>query len=99
MEVIKEFEGSTLLVHVKGEVDTITAPTLEKEVSEDIAKAETLVLDFEEVRYVSSAGLRVILTLYKKQSDKNRVLEIKNVNEEVMTVFEMTGFTSFLTIN
>lgn len=99
MEVNKEFEGSTLVVHVKGEIDTITAPTLEKEVTQDIAKAETLIMDFEEVKYVSSAGLRVLLTLYKKQNDKNRVLEIKHVNEEVMTVLEMTGFTSFLTIN
>lgn len=99
MEVNKEFEGSTLVVHVKGEIDTITAPALEREVTQDIAKAETLIMDFEEVKYVSSAGLRVLLTLYKKQNDKNRVLEIKHVNEEVMTVLEMTGFTSFLTIN
>lgn len=99
MEVNKEFEGSTLVVHVKGEIDTITAPSLEKEVAQDIAKAETLIMDFEEVKYVSSAGLRVLLTLYKKQNDKNRVLEIKHVNEEVMAVLEMTGFTSFLTIN
>lgn len=98
MEVIKEKNGTTLIVHVKGEVDTITAPELEKEVTLDITKAEQLVLDFKEVNYVSSAGLRVILTLHKKQTDKNRIFELVNVNTEVMTVLEMTGFTSFLTI-
>ena len=98
MELVKEFEGSTLTVFIKGEVDTVTAPTLEKEVSADQGKAEALVLDFNDVNYVSSAGLRVILSLYKKQSEKGGTFELVNVNAEVMTVLEMTGFTSFLTI-
>lgn len=98
MELVKEFKDGTLVVKVKGEIDTVTAPTLEKEVGAELGKAELLILDFKEVNYVSSAGLRVILALYKKQGDKNRKLELVNVNTEVMTVLEMTGFTSFLTI-
>ena len=98
MELVKELKESTLKVIIKGQVDTATAPELEKEVTKDLAKAEELILDFKGVDYVSSAGLRVILSLYKKQNDKNRAFALENVNTEVMTVLEMTGFTAFLTI-
>lgn len=98
MELVKVFKDGTLEVSVKGEIDTVTAPTLEKEVGAELGKAELLVLNFKDVNYVSSAGLRVILSLYKKQGDKNRKFELTHVNTEVMTVLEMTGFTSFLTI-
>ena len=98
MEVAKELNGKALVVHVKGEVDTTTAPDLDKEVSEDIAKVDDLALDFENVNYVSSAGLRVILSLYKRMNDKGGAFALRNVNSEVMTVLEMTGFTTFLTI-
>ena len=99
MEIIKEFKDSKLNVIVKGQIDTMTAPDLEKEVLKDLPKAEEIVLDLLNVDYVSSAGLRVLLGLHKKQKDKNRTLLLKNVNADVMTILEMTGFTSFLKIN
>ena len=80
-----------------GRLDTTTAPALDKTVNDDIKDATNLVLDIKGLEYISSAGLRVILSAQKK-FQKIGSMKVINVSEEVMEVFEMTGFADILTI-
>ena len=80
-----------------GRLDTITAPALEKSIGENIDGIKSLVLDFKGLEYISSAGLRVLLGTQKKMQ-KNGTMKLINVCEEVMEVFEMTGFADILVI-
>ena len=87
--------GST--VKLVGRLDTVTAPQLESELKESIKDVVELVFDFESLDYVSSAGLRVLLSA-QKIMNKQGSMVIKNVNESVMEVFDVTGFVDLLTI-
>ena len=80
-----------------GRLDTVTAPELEAEISTILPIAESLVLDMEKLEYISSAGLRVILKTQKALTQKAG-LKLIHVSDEVMEVFEITGFSDFLTI-
>lgn len=85
------------IIEVVGRLDTITAPALEKTIGENISEIQNLVLDFKGLEYISSAGLRVLLGAQKK-IQKIGTMKLINVCEEVMEVFEMTGFSDVLTI-
>lgn len=98
MEIIKHKSNDTLKVNVKGRLDTNTAPDLEKSVLEDLDGINRLECDLEELGYISSAGLRVILLLHKTMSSKKGTLKILHPCDEVMEVFDMTGFSTFLNI-
>lgn len=97
MNIEKKREGNEFTVELQGRVDTTTAPDLEKFLEENLGDAKSLVLDMAGLEYISSAGLRVLLNTQKKM---NRVgkMTVKNVNEVVMEVFEVTGFSDILTI-
>lgn len=97
MEIIKNLDGEKLTVGVKGRLDTTTAPDLEAELKEAFEGINELVLDFADLEYVSSAGLRVILGA-QKTMNKQGEMKLINVNDEVMNVFEITGFVDILTI-
>ena len=84
-------------IELVGRLDTTTAPALDKTINEDIADAKNLVLNLKGLEYISSAGLRVLLSAQKKMQ-KIGSMKVKNVCEEVMEVFEMTGFADILTI-
>ena len=84
-------------IEIVGRLDTTTAPDLDKTINEDITDAKNLVLDFKALEYISSAGLRVLLGAQKKMQ-KVGTMKLINVCEEVMEVFEMTGFSDILTI-
>ena len=84
-------------IEIVGRLDTITAPALDKTINEDIGDAKNLVLDLKGVEYISSAGLRVLLGAQKK-IQKIGSMKVINVCEEVMDVFEMTGFADILVI-
>ena len=84
-------------VELVGRLDTTTAPALEKTIVEDLADVKNLVLDIKGLEYISSAGLRVLLAAQKK-FQKIGSMTVINVNEDVMEVFEMTGFADILTI-
>ena len=86
-----------MTVVVVGRLDTITAPALEKTVSENIESIESLILDLNGLEYISSAGLRVLLGAQKKMKTKGS-MKLIGVCEEVMEVLEMTGFADILTI-
>ena len=80
-----------------GRLDTVTAPTLDKTINDDIGDTKNLVLDLKGVEYISSAGLRVLLAAQKKMQ-KIGSMKLTGVCEEVMEVFEMTGFADILVI-
>ena len=98
MDISKKKENDAIVINVKGRLDTNTAPELEKFVAEEIKDAKKLKLDLAELDYISSAGLRVVLTLHKQMSGKGGSLVVAHPQDEVMEVFDMTGFSSFLVI-
>ena len=85
------------MVMVVGRLDATTAPTLEKEIGENLDNVEKLILDFNGVEYISSAGLRVVLNAQKKMQQIGE-MKVINVCQEVMDIFEMTGFVDILVI-
>lgn len=97
MEIIKKQNESSLTIAIEGRLDTMTAPAFESEIKSSLDGITALILDFEKLEYVSSAGLRVILAA-QKVMNKQGDMKIVNVNEEIMDVFEITGFSDILTI-
>lgn len=97
MTIEKNLNGNTLTLAVAGRLDTTTAPDLEKELKVGLDGVDALVLDFEKLEYISSAGLRVLLSAQKTMS-KRGGMTVTHVNEMVMEVFEVTGFVDILTI-
>ena len=85
------------IIELAGRLDTNTAPALDKTISNDIEGTKNLVLNLKSLEYISSAGLRVLLGAQKKMQ-KLGSMKVTNVCEEVMEVFEMTGFADILTI-
>ena len=97
MKIEMKRNAQERMIAVEGRLDTITAPTLEKEINENIQDIETLILDFSGLEYISSAGLRVLLSTQKKMQ-KRGSMKVINVCTEIMDIFEMTGFADILTI-
>ncbi len=97
MTLNKKQQGSALEIAVEGRLDTMTAPELEAELKKSLDNAESLVLDFSKLDYISSAGLRVLLSAHKVMMNKGG-MKIKGVNEIVQEVFDVTGFADILTI-
>lgn len=95
METTKN--NNELLITLEGRLDTTTAPQLEAELKGSIDGIEKLVLDFEKLEYISSAGLRVLLSA-QKVMNKQGEMKIRHVNETIMEIFEVTGFVDILSI-
>ena len=85
------------IIELAGRLDTTPAPALDKTINNDVEGTTKLVLDFKSLEYISSAGLRVLLSAQKRMQ-KSGSMKVTNVCEEVMEVFEMTGFADILTI-
>ena len=96
MKIYKNLEGNNLKITLEGRLDTNTAPELEKEVT-SLEEIENLIFDFEKLEYISSAGLRIILILQKTMNNKGKMI-IKNVNDDIKEVFDMTGFSDILNL-
>ena len=97
MDIKKTKNDTTLTLAIQGRIDTTTAPQLEAELKSDIDGVTELYLDFTGVEYISSAGLRVLLSAQKLMSRQGKMV-LSHVNESVMEVFEVTGFSDILTI-
>lgn len=97
MTIRKTMNGSTLEMHIAGRIDTTTAPQMEAELKENLPGITELMLDFAEVEYISSAGLRVLLSAQKTMNAQGK-MSISHVSEDVMEVFDITGFADILTI-
>ena len=97
LQVEKQKEGKTLIMSLIGKLDTVTAPQLKETIDDSLLDADKLILDFQELEYTSSAGLRVLLTVYKMMADREGLI-IRNVNDTIMEVFASVGFTRFIKI-
>ncbi len=97
MTITKNLNGTHLDLALEGRLDTTTAPLLEAELKQSINGVTELTLDFGELEYISSAGLRVLLSAQKVMNRQDSMV-IKNVNETIMEIFEVTGFADILTI-
>lgn len=97
MTIEKKLNGTELVMTFNGRMDTSTAPLFEAEIKSGLDGVEKLILDFENLEYVSSAGLRVILAAQKAMNQKGEMV-IRNVSEVIAEVFEITGFVDILTI-
>lgn len=98
MEYKIDKDGSKVSISVEGRVDTTTAPQLEEAILPELDGATEVNMDFANLEYISSAGLRLLLMLQKKMNAASGTFTILNVNDFVMEVLEMTGFKDILTI-
>ena len=97
MTIDKNVQGTELELKVSGRLDTTTAPQLEAELKRSVDGVTSLVFDFSELEYLSSAGLRVLLAA-QKIMNRQGTMVIRHVNETIMEVFEITGFAEILTV-
>lgn len=97
MDIEKNMDGKKLEVKLIGRLDTETAPEITESLKEDLQNTEELILDLSDLVYISSAGLRVILST-QKTMNKQGAMIIKNVQDMVQEVFDATGFSEILTI-
>jgi len=97
MTIEKTVNGAELLIAPAGRLDTTTAPQLEAEIKRSITGVKSLVFDFVALDYLSSAGLRILLSTQKIMNKQGKMV-IRNVNETISEVFEITGFADILTI-
>jgi len=97
MKIEKELNGTELTVKVEGRLDTTTAPELEGELKSSLDGVTALTMDFSNLEYISSAGLRVLLSA-QKTMNKQGSMEVTGVNDTIMEIFEVTGFSDILTI-
>ena len=97
MKIEKKSEGEKLEVKVIGRLDTTTAPELDEELKESLEGVTELTMDFSELEYISSAGLRVLLSA-QKTMNKQGTMTVTGVNDFIMEIFEVTGFVDILTI-
>ncbi len=98
MNIVKDYNGKELTMTVEGRIDTITSQDLEKEINEEIGSFNSLIMNFEKVEYVSSAGLRLLISTQKKLKEENIPFAIKNVGDAVNEIFKMSGFDKIFNI-
>lgn len=97
MTITTTRNGNALTLQLEGRLDTTTSPQLEAELSASLDGVTQLTLDLQQLAYLSSAGLRVILSAQKRMNKQGQMV-VRHVNETIMEVFEVTGFVDILTI-
>ncbi|MCR5685356.1 MAG: STAS domain-containing protein [Lachnospiraceae bacterium] len=97
MKISNEKNGTDMTIMIEGRLDTTTAPELEKYIDENLGDTKELTFNLEKLEYVSSAGLRVLLSAQKKMNKVGN-MTIKNVNDVIMEIFEVTGFSDIMNI-
>lgn len=91
--------GTETVICLSGQLDTLSSPDLKKEITNILeGNAQNVVLDGEKLTYISSAGLRLLLILQKKMGQKGGTFVLRNIQDSIMEIFKITGFSSFLTI-
>ncbi len=98
MDIKKNYAEKELTLFIIGRVDTITSQTLENEINDEMDNFNSLVLDLSDLEYISSAGLRVLISTQKKLKNDDIPMAIKNVNDTVNEIFRMSGFDKILKI-
>lgn len=97
LTITKKIENGNAILSPEGRLDTVTAPEMESAIKELIPDITALTLDFAKLEYISSAGLRVLLSAQKAMSDRGE-MKVINVNETITEIFDVTGFSDILTI-
>ena len=97
LNITKDTNGNELKLGLEGRLDTVTAPELEEQIKSGLDSVETLIFDLSKLEYISSAGLRVLLSSQKTMNEKGRMV-VKNVSDEIQEIFDVTGFSDILTI-
>lgn len=97
MTIEKITNGAELTIKVSGRLDTTTSPQLEAELKDSVSDIRKLIFDFSDLEYLSSAGLRVLLSAQKVMNKQGEMI-VKNVNDNINEIFEITGFVDILTI-
>lgn len=98
MDISKNYNEKELTISVGGRIDTITSQELDKEINDEFSNFDSLILDFADLEYISSAGLRVLISTQKKLKSEDIPFVIKNVNDVVNEIFRMSGFDKILKI-
>ncbi len=98
MDIIKNYNEKELTIEVKDRIDTVTAPDFENEILDEMGKFDSLIIDFTNLEYISSAGLRVLIATQKKLKPENIPMTIRNVNDTINEIFRMSGFDKILKI-
>jgi len=97
LNINKNTEGTRLTICLEGRLDTVTSPVLESELQGSLDSVEELIIDMKKLQYSSSAGLRVLLTALKVMNRQGSMV-VKNANEDIREIFDVTGFSDILTI-
>lgn len=98
MNIVKKYDKKELTMSIEGRIDTITSQILDKEINEEFGNFDSLILDFTNLEYISSSGLRVLITTQKKLKEDSIPMIIKNVNDTINEIFKMSGFNKILKI-
>ena len=98
MNITKNYNEKELTLTVEGRIDTITSQDLDKEINEELGNFNSLIMDFTDLEYISSAGLRVLIATQKKLKEDDIPFVIKNVNDSINEIFRMSGFDKILKI-
>jgi len=95
---IQVLKNENIVINIKGRLDTTSSPILNQKIQELEIDKDLVIIDFKELDYISSAGLRVLLAIKNMLEEKGKTLEIHNVNEVITEVFSVTGFDNILNI-
>lgn len=98
LNVLKVYDGEKLTISCEGEIDSSTSRDLEENINNEIGNFKTLIIDLKDVDYISSAGLRIFISTQKKLNQDNIPMTIKNVNDDVNEIFNMTGLNKIFKI-
>ncbi len=99
LNVEKRMENGTLFIALEGELDTLTAPNFEQQLDPLLKETDSMTIDFEKLSYISSAGLRVLLAAEQYMEEKGaEQIKILNVNDTILNIFEITGFTELFSL-
>lgn len=98
MDIVKNYEGKELTIQIKGRIDTVTAPDFENEINDEIGKFDSLILDFEKLEYISSAGLRVLIATQKKLQPEGIPFKIINTPDTIKDILTVSGLDNILNI-
>ena len=98
MTIDKQLQGDRLTITLEGDLNTLSAPDLEAALNPDMTAVQEIVIDMGKLTYISSAGLRVLLVAYTEMDQKGGSLVVLNPNDEIREIFDVTSFSSFLTI-
>lgn len=98
MNITKTYNGKELTIEIEERIDTVTSPVFENEINDEMGNFDSLILDFTNLEYISSAGLRVLIATQKKLKPEDIPMVIKNVNETISEIFRISGFDKILKI-